>query len=330
MNILWMQSGGCSGCSLSFMGLEEMDLVSWSNTFGLNWLWHPSLTESSSYETQEMIQKVLKKEIKLDIFCLEGSVIMGPNNTGRFHMLSGFNIPAKDLINQLSQIADYVLAIGTCAAYGGITAAGENITDATGLQFNQSQAGCLLPVDFTSQKGLPVVNISGCPVHPGWVAETVAMITLNQFTKNSMDSLGRPRFYAEKLVHHGCSRNEYYEYKASAENPSDLGCMMENMGCIGTIAHADCNERPWNGSGSCTKGGYACVDCTSPDFGHVTTEYQSTPKISGIPIGLPTDMPKAWFIALSTLSKSATPSRIKKNATEDHIIISPEIKQKKL
>lgn len=56
-------------------------------------------------------------------------------------MLSGFNIPAKDLINQLSQIADYVLAIGTCAAYGGITAAGENITDATGLQFNQSQAG---------------------------------------------------------------------------------------------------------------------------------------------------------------------------------------------
>ena len=189
--------------------------------------------------------------------------------------------------------------------------------------------GCLLPVDFTSQKGLPVVNISGCPVHPGWVAETVAMITLNQFTKNSMDSLGRPRFYAEKLVHHGCSRNEYYEYKASAENPSDLGCMMENMGCIGTIAHADCNERPWNGSGSCTKGGYACVDCTSPDFGHVTTEYQSTPKISGIPIGLPTDMPKAWFIALSTLSKSATPSRIKKNATEDHII-SPEIKQKKL
>lgn len=40
-------------------------------------------------------------------------------------------------------------------------------------------------------------------------------------------------------------------------------------------------------------------------------------------------MPKAWFIALSTLSKSATPSRIKKNATEDHII-SPEIKQKKI
>jgi len=41
-------------------------------------------------------------------------------------------------------------------------------------------------------------------------------------------------------------------------------------------------------------------------------------------------MPKAWFIALSTLAKSATPKRLKENATEDHIVISPQIKRKKL
>ncbi len=330
MNILWLQSGGCSGCTLSFMGLEEQDLRSWSQALNLNWLWHPSLTEHSGDETQALVQKILAGEIKLDIFCLEGSVIMGPNGTGRFHMLSGFDIPAKDLILQLSQQADYVLAIGSCAAYGGITAAAPNIVDATGLQYDQNQQGSLLPSHFRSAKKLPVINISGCPVHPAWVADTIGLIVFEQFTEASMDAVGRPKFYAEKLVHHGCTRNEYYEYKASAEKASDIGCMMENMGCVGTIAHADCNERAWNGSGSCTKGGYACIDCTSPDFGRLSSEYQTTPKIGNIPIGLPTDMPKAWFIALSTLSKSATPKRIKENATQDHIVISPEIKQKKL
>ncbi len=72
MNILWFQSGGCSGCTLSFLGLEEMDLIEWSRSMQLNWLWHPSLTEHSGSETQAMLDAVLKDEIKLDIFALKG------------------------------------------------------------------------------------------------------------------------------------------------------------------------------------------------------------------------------------------------------------------
>jgi ferredoxin hydrogenase small subunit len=48
-----------------------------------------------------------------------------------------------------------------------------------------------------------------------------------------------------------------------------------------------------------------------------------TPKVAGIPIGLPTDMPKAWFVALASLSKSATPRRVKLNATSDHVVLPP-------
>jgi len=330
MNILWMQSGGCSGCTLSFLGLEEMDLLSWSQEMNLTWLWHPSLTEHSADETQTLLQEVMDGHIPLDIFCLEGSVILGPNGSGRYHMVSGLDMPGKDLIERLSQQARYILAIGTCAAYGGITASGDNITDATGLQYTQNLSGGFLPSDFLSQAGLPVINVSGCPIHPAWVAETIQLITAGKLTADDLDPLNRPRFYADKLVHHGCNRNEYYEFKASSVKPSDLGCMMENMGCVGTVAHADCNERPWNGNGSCTNGGYPCIDCTSPDFGHLNHAYQETPKIGNIPVGLPTDMPKAWFIALSTLAKSATPKRLKENATEDHIVISPQIKRKKL
>jgi ferredoxin hydrogenase small subunit len=76
----------------------------------------------------------------------------------------------------------------------------------------------------------------------------------------------------------------------------------------GTQAHGDCNTRLWNGEGSCTRGGFACINCTAPGFEEPGHAFQRTPKLAGIPIGLPIDMPKAWFVALSALSKSATPS----------------------
>ena len=34
-------------------------------------------------------------------------------------------------------------------------------------------------------------------------------------------------------MHHACPKNEFYEYKASAEKPGQMGCMMEHLGCIG-------------------------------------------------------------------------------------------------
>ena len=98
---------------------------------------------------------------------------------------------------------------------------------------------------------------------------------------------------------------------------------MEHIGCLGTQARADCNTRLWNGQGSCLRGGYPCINCTAPEFGEMEHCYLETPKIAGIPIGLPTDMPKAWFVALASLSKAATPSRLKENATADHMVISP-------
>jgi len=174
-----------------------------------------------------------------------------------------------------------------------------------------------------------VVNIAGCPVHPDWVTETLMSIALGEHNDEQLDKFGRPRMYADHLVHHGCSRNEFYEYKASAVDMGDRGCMMENMGCKGTQAHADCNSRPWNGQGSCTNGGYPCINCTAPEFEEPGHSFCQTPKIAGIPVGLPTDMPKAWFVALAQLSKAATPERLKKNAIAEQLIYPPTIHKRK-
>jgi ferredoxin hydrogenase small subunit len=231
----------------------------------------------------------------------------------------------------LSQVAQHVVAVGSCAAFGGITAAGSNPTDACGLQFDGDQVGGLLGSHWRDPKGLPVINVAGCPTHPGWVIETLSALTdAAPMQAEQLDVLGRPRAYADQLVHHGCTRNEYYEYKASAENPGDLGCLMEHMGCKGTQAHADCNTRLWNGEGSCTRGGFACISCTEAGFEEPGHPFHETPKMAGIPIGLPTDMHKAWFIALASLSKSATPQRVKRNATSDHVLVTPQIRKTRL
>jgi Ni,Fe-hydrogenase I small subunit len=232
-------------------------------------------------------------------------------------------------VRRLAARARYCIAIGTCSAFGGVSAGGPNPTDACGLQFEGRYPGGLLGTAYRSGAGLPAINVAGCPTHPGWVTDTLMTLALEGLRAEDLDAFARPRLYADHLVHHGCPRNEFYEYKASARAPSHLGCLMEHLGCLGTQAHADCNTRLWNGSGSCTRGGYACINCTSPEFeepGHV---FQETPSLAGIPIGLPTDMPKAWFIALSSLAKAAMPERLRRNAVADHIAVPPTIRPTK-
>jgi uptake hydrogenase small subunit len=332
--VLWLQSGGCGGCSMSLLCADTTDFNGLWRAAGIELLWHPSLSLASGEEMIALLQACLDGRQRLDALCIEGSLLRGPNGTGAFHRMAGTGLPMIDWVRRLAAVAQHVVAVGSCAAWGGITAGGEganqNPTDACGLQYEDDRPGGLLGADFRGQAGLPVVNIAGCPTHPNWVTDTLMALAAGAFGLQDMDPLNRPRSYADQLVHHGCTRNEYYEFKASAERASDAGCMMEHLGCKGTQAHADCNTRLWNGEGSCTRGGYACISCTEPGFQEPGHAFDRTPKIAGIPIGLPTDMPKAWFVALASLSKSATPKRVRQNAVADHLVVPPAVRKTRL
>ncbi|WP_197047130.1 HupU protein [Paucibacter sp. KBW04] len=330
LNVLWLQSGGCGGCSMSLLCADTADFHGQLRHAGIQLLWHPSLSLETGEELIALLERILSGDLRLDVLCLEGSVLRGPQGSGRFHILAGTGRPMMHWLQDLAPKALHVMAVGSCAAWGGVTAGGGNPSEACGLQFEDEHRGGLLGQEFRSASGLPVINVAGCPTHPSWVIDSLMALAANSFAAADLDSLGRPRFYADQLVHHGCARNEYYEFKASAEKPSDLGCMMENMGCKGTQVHADCNIRPWNGEGSCTRGGYACIACTEPGFQEPGHPFHQTPKLAGIPIGLPTDMPKAWFVALASLSKHATPRRVKLNATADHLVLPPVAKKTRL
>lgn len=328
LKLVWLQSGGCGGCTQSLLCHEPRGLLAELADGGIEVVWHPALSAESDRDALSLLESLADGSQPFDILCVEGAMLKGPGGSGRFHLLAGDGRPLIDWVSRLAARARWVLAVGSCTAYGGFSAAmAENPLEACGLQFDGDTPGGLLGEAFRSAAGLPVINIAGCPTHPGWVVDSLEKLALEGFQPQELDALGRPRFYTEQLVHHGCPRNEYYEFKASALKPSDLGCLMENLGCKGTQAHADCHLRPWNGQGSCVRGGYACISCTEPGFeapGHGFTE---TPKLAGIPIGLPTDMPKAWFVALAALSKSATPKRVRENAVEDHLVIPPQARK---
>ncbi len=69
-------------------------------------------------------------------------------------------------IDKLAPKAWAVVAIGTCATYGGIHAMAGNPTGCMGLVD-------YLGEDFRSAGGLPVINVPGCPVQPDNFMETL-------------------------------------------------------------------------------------------------------------------------------------------------------------
>ncbi|MCB1389616.1 MAG: HupU protein [Rhodobacteraceae bacterium] len=323
MNVLWLQSAGCGGCTMSLLCAEDPNVFDLLADGGVSFLWHPSFSEATGAEVLRLLSAIEAGARPLDVLAVEGSIVTGPRGTGRYHILAGTGRSMLDWVRRLAPMARDVVAVGTCAAYGGMTSAGGNPTGATGLQFEGQLAGGALDPSFRARSGRTVINIAGCPTHPGWVAETLLLLAEDRLTEADLDDFGRPRLYADHLVHHACTKNEFYEYKASARKLSDMGCMMEHLGCVGTQAVGDCNIRAWNGEGSCTRAGYPCIACTSPEFEEPRHPFTETPTIAGIPVGLPSDMPKAWFMALASLSKAATPRRIGVNATSDRIRVPP-------
>ncbi len=320
--MLWLQAAGCGGCSMASLAEGRSGWFAALKTFGCELIWHPAFSEATGADARAILDDVAGGRLNLDALVVEGAVLRGPGGSGRFNMLGGTGRSMLDWVATLAPRAGHVVAVGSCAAFGGVPAGGSNPTDASGLQYAGRDAGGVLGSGFRGRYGLPVVNVAGCAPHPGWILETLAALALGELTASGLDGFGRPKFYADHLAHHGCSRNEFYEFKASAETLAGRGCLMEHLGCKATQAVGDCNQRGWNGGGSCTRGGFPCIGCTMPGF-EGARNFLETPKVAGIPVGLPLDMPKAWFVALAALSKSATPRRVRMNAAADHIVVPP-------
>jgi Ni,Fe-hydrogenase I small subunit len=306
--LYWLQGGACGGDTFSLLSVESPDLPSLLGQLDVEVLWQPSLSNGSPAQHAALLEAIIAGEQPLDFLCLEGSVIRGPGGTGMFDTHRG--TPKKDLFAALAAQAQYVLAVGTCASFGGIGAGGD--IEATGAQFDRRTPGGFLGEAFRSRAGLPVINLAGCPCHGEVVAGTLAQLGAGLIP--DLNDLHQPREWYGMLVHQGCVRNEYHEYQVEEHDFGEKGCLFFYLGCRGPVAYGPCNKLLWNRRSTKTRVGVPCVGCTQPEFPQEHPFFR-TPAIADVPLELPDGVDRAHYLAYKVMAAEAAPLRLKRRQT---------------
>ena len=300
MNLLWLQGLSCGGNTQSFLCAEDPNL--WEVLDGYRVLFHPALTHDRDEE--ETVEEVLFGREGLDVLIVEGAV------GGKERKLLGK--PLSEIVRELSERAGYVVALGNCAVFGNIPALGDG--GISGLQFRFIERGGLLGKGFRSKGGLPVINLSGCPAHPSWLS--YVLLSILRGADIPLDELGRPKEIYSYLTHHGCLRNEYFEWKVEAEEfGRKEGCLFYHLGCRGPMTHASCNRILWNRVSSKTRAGMPCVGCTEYDFPR--ENMLETQHLMGLPQDLPLGVSKRGYILISGVAKTFAPERLRKRLIDE-------------
>ena len=171
-------------------------------------------------------------------------------------------IPTATWLKRLAPGAAAVIAVGTCATWGGIPAAVGNPTGSMSIMD-------FLGKDYRSAYGLPVINVPGCSPVGDNFTETIActLLFLNGHGPlPEFDELGRPQWLFDETVHQRCVRAGYYEEGTFAEAYGDKECLVE-IGCWGPVVQCNITSRgAINHMGGCMNTGGVCIGCTMPGF----------------------------------------------------------------
>lgn len=199
--------------------------------------------------------------------------------------MTGQPITTCEWIDRLAPKAAAVIAIGTCATYGGIHAMEGNPTGAMGL-------ADYLGWNFKSTLGLPIINVPGCPVQPDNFMETVLYLLYQVAGLAPMiplDDQLRPTWLFGKTVHEGCDRAGYYEQGDFAHEYGSPKCIVK-LGCWGPVVNCNVTKRGWMaGIGGCPNVGGICIGCTMPGFPDKFMPFMDEPpgaRVSAGTIGL--------------------------------------------
>lgn len=258
--VVWIQGSACGGCSTSLINTVHPGARELLSEV-INLSFHPNLiTGTPPMETARNNKGNF-------ILVVEGAIPKA--NKGAFNIVgedsSGNEITFIDVLSNLGSQAGSVVAVGSCASYGGISAAEPNDAYCVGIE-NIIDAG-------------KVVNVPGCPPHPDWVIGTLSHLLL--YGKPELDDFGRPRLFYNNLIHNNCPLRQHFDNSNFAKKIGDKGCMLL-LGCKGPITFGDCPTRHWNGVSSwCVSSGAPCTGCTAPSFPELTMPfYQRMPEVN--------------------------------------------------
>jgi hydrogenase small subunit len=281
--VIWLQGGSCAGCSVSVLNslspkIQDVLVSQVIPGQHVSLRFHPNIMAAAGDLAMTAIEDAAKKKGGY-LLVVEGTV---PTKDGGVYCEvgeeNGHGIPFVELVAELGGDAMAVIALGTCATYGGIPAAAPNPTGSKGVKEIFTEQGI----------GTPVINVSGCPPHPDWFIGTVVSILIGGLASVEVDSDGRPLAFYGKLIHDNCPRRGHFDAGQFSQKYSDPYCMYQ-LGCKGPVTHADCPIRLWNsGTNWCVGANSLCIGCAEPGFPDTVSPFMES-------VPLYTITPPSWL-----------------------------------
>jgi len=255
--VIWLGTNTCAGDIISFLNSLDPGYRAVISDL-IDFRYNNFIMSAEGNMATGVLEDARHGNLKDFILIVEGTV------PTRFDGLScviglrdGKPYTALEAVEELGAIARYVVALGTCAAFGGPYAARPNPTWGKPVQ------------DVLDRR---VINVPGCPVHPDWVSGTLAHLIW--YGEPELDECNRPTLFYGETIHNLCQRRHYFDSGIFSAHPGEPWCMYKE-GCKGPVTFADCPNRQWNGEhlNWPVGAGTPCIGCVNPEFPDFTTPF---------------------------------------------------------
>lgn len=263
-SVIWLPFQECTGCTESITRshsptIEGMifDMISLD--------YQETLMAAAGFQAEEALHTAMKDNYGKYLLIVDGSIPLGED--GAYSCIGGQS--NLEMLKEVGKGAAAIIAVGSCASFGGIPKANPNPTGAVAVS------------DIIKDK--PIVNIPGCPPIPVVMTGVLAhYLTFGKLPE--LDDKRRPKAFFGETIHDRCYRRPFYDQGKFAKTFDDEGarngwCLFE-LGCKGPVTHNACATTKWNGGTSWpVESGHGCLGCSEPDFWDAGSFYKalSTP-----------------------------------------------------
>ena len=249
-SVIWLSFQECTGCTESITRSHAPtieDLI--FNAISLDY--HHTLQAASGHAAEAAREQAMKENYGNYVLIVDGSI---PLDNPGYSCIAG--ISNLDMLKETAAGAAAIVAVGTCAAFGGLPRANPNPTGAVAVS------------DIITDK--PIINVSGCPPIPVVITGVLAHF-LTFGTIPELDALGRPAAFFGQNIHDRCYRRPFYERGQFAETFDDEGARkgwcLYKLGCKGPTTYNACATLKWNaGTSFPIQSGHGCIGCSEPNF----------------------------------------------------------------
>jgi hydrogenase small subunit len=224
-SVIWLHFQECTGCTESLLRTSHpavaeliLDLVSLD--------YHETLFAAAGGQAERALENALRENAGKYVLVVEGAI---PTKDNGIYCKIG-DRTALEIVRRAAAGAGAIIAIGSCASWGGVASADPNPTGATGVPM-------LLA-------GTRVVTIPGCPANPYNFLGTVLQYA-TYGTLPELDEKGRPKFAYARTIHEHCPRRPHFDAGRFVQRYGDeghrLGYCLYRLGCKGPATHANCS-----------------------------------------------------------------------------------------